>query len=70
MYYHRNWNINLYNPEVGLMKKFLKENWQFLIVGGVSIGVGAGISIVVFSTLITWIMNALLWILGELVTRL
>ena len=52
------------------MKKFLKENWQFLIVGGVSIGVGAGVSIVVFSTLITWIMNALLWILGELVTRL
>ena len=70
MYYHRNWNINLCNPEVGLMKKFLKENWQFLIAGGVSIGIGAGISLAVFSTLITWIMNALLWILGELVTRL
>ena len=70
MYYHCNWNINFCNSEVGLMKKFLKENWQFLIVGGVSIGVGAGISVTIFSTLITWIMNGLLWILGELVTRL
>ena len=52
------------------MKKFLKENWQFLIAGGVSIGIGAGISLAVFTTLITWLMNALLWILEQLVTRL
>ena len=52
------------------MKKILKENWQFLIVGGVSIGIGAGVSIAVFSTLITWTVNVLLWILCELVTRL
>ena len=52
------------------MKKFLKENWQYLVTGGVSIGIGAGVSIVVFSTLITWIMNGLLWILEQLVTRL
>ena len=42
------------------MKKFLKENWQFLIVGGVSIGIGAGISLAVFGILITWIMNVFL----------
>ncbi len=52
------------------MKKFLKDNWQYLLVGGITIGAGAGVSLALFSALVTWMMNALLWILGELVTRL
>ena len=70
MYYHCNWNINLYNTEVELMKKFLKENWQYLIIGIASIGICVGIFFAVFSTLITWIMNVFLWILELLVTQL
>ena len=70
MYYHCNWNINLYNLEVELMKKFLKENWQYLIIGIVSIGICVGIFFAVFSALITWIMNVFLWILELLVTQL
>lgn len=52
------------------MKKFLKENWQYLIIGIVSIGICVGIFFAVFSTLITWIMNVFLWILELLVTQL
>ena len=70
MYYHCNWNITLYNLEVELMKKFLKENWQYLIIGIVSIGICVGIFFAVFSALITWIMNVFLWILELLVTQL
>lgn len=70
MYYHCNWNINFYNLEVELMKKFLKENWQYLIIGIVSIGICVGIFFAVFSALITWIMNVFLWILELLVTQL
>ena len=69
MYYHRNWNINFYNSEVGLMKKFLKENWQNLIIAGISIGISAGISITIISKLLTWLMNALLWVLEVLITH-
>ena len=70
MYHHFNWNINLYNLEVELMKKFLKENWQYLVIGIVSIGICVGIFFAVFSALITWIMNVFLWILELLVTQL
>lgn len=52
------------------MKKFLKENWQYLVVGGATVGAAAGISLALFSAFMTWIMNGLIWILGELVTRL
>ena len=70
MYYHRNWNINLYNPEVGLMKKFLKENWQYLVATGAAVGAGLGLTITIINLIATAIMNALLWILEQLVTRL
>ena len=70
MCYHCNWNINLYNLEVELMKKFLKENWQYLVIGIVTIGICVGIFFAVFSALITWIMNVFLWILELLVTQL
>lgn len=52
------------------MKKFLKENWQYLIIGIVSIGICVGIFFAIFSALITWIMNVFLWILELLVTQL
>lgn len=51
------------------MKNFLKENWQYLVAMGISIGVGARISIAIISKFLTWIMNALLWILEVLITH-
>lgn len=52
------------------MKNFLKENWQYLVATGAAVGAGLGLTITVINVIATAIMNALLWILEQLVTRL
>lgn len=50
------------------MKKFLKENWQYLIITGILIGAGLALSIAVVGGFLTGLINALLWILEVLIT--